>query len=110
MDIYVHTAEWEGFGIPVLEAMACGIPVVAPPTQGPGEIVPYTEWMVWGSGVVKDGKTVLRWVNPEAVASALEHALKHPDLRTAAAGMGRRTAVARYDSRIVASLWEVVLM
>ena len=41
-DCYVHTAEWEGFGIPVIEAMACGIPVVTHQVQGPGETVPYT--------------------------------------------------------------------
>jgi glycosyltransferase involved in cell wall biosynthesis len=28
-DIYLHTSEYEGFGLPILEAMACGIPVVA---------------------------------------------------------------------------------
>ena len=27
-DVYMHTAEYEGFGLPVLEAMACGVPVV----------------------------------------------------------------------------------
>ncbi|NHW22951.1 MAG: glycosyltransferase family 4 protein [Archaeoglobales archaeon] len=28
-DVYLHTSEYEGFGLPILEAMACGIPVVA---------------------------------------------------------------------------------
>ena len=27
-DVYMHTAEYEGFGLPILEAMACGVPVV----------------------------------------------------------------------------------
>lgn len=28
-DVYLHTSEYEGFGFPILEAMACGVPVVA---------------------------------------------------------------------------------
>ncbi|MEM2614575.1 MAG: glycosyltransferase, partial [Nitrososphaerota archaeon] len=28
-DVYLHTSEYEGFGLPILEAMACGVPVVA---------------------------------------------------------------------------------
>jgi len=28
-DVFVHTAEYEGFGLPILEAMACGTPIVA---------------------------------------------------------------------------------
>ena len=29
-DVYVQTAGAEGFGMPILDAMACGTPVVAP--------------------------------------------------------------------------------
>ncbi|MFW6139427.1 MAG: glycosyltransferase family 4 protein, partial [Spirochaetota bacterium] len=43
MDVYVHLAEWEGFGIPAAEAMACGVPVITHPVQGPGELIPYPE-------------------------------------------------------------------
>jgi glycosyltransferase involved in cell wall biosynthesis len=38
-DGYVHTSREEGFGIPLLEALASGIPVVAPPSSGAPEIL-----------------------------------------------------------------------
>ena len=38
-DVYLHTSEYEGFGLPVLEAMACGTPVVARDVASIPEIV-----------------------------------------------------------------------
>jgi len=38
-DVFLHTAEYEGFGLPVLEAMACGIPVVVSKKASLPEIV-----------------------------------------------------------------------
>lgn len=38
-DIFLHTAEYEGFGLPVLEAMACGVPVVVSKCASLPEIV-----------------------------------------------------------------------
>jgi len=38
-DIFLHTAEYEGFGLPVLEAMACNIPVVVSDSASLPEIV-----------------------------------------------------------------------
>jgi glycosyltransferase involved in cell wall biosynthesis len=38
-DIFLHTAEYEGFGLPILEAMACGTPVVVSKKASIPEIV-----------------------------------------------------------------------
>lgn len=38
-DVYLHTSEYEGFGLPVLEAMACGVPVVTSNKASLPEIV-----------------------------------------------------------------------
>lgn len=43
LDALLNLSEWEGFGLPVAEAMACGVPVITHDVQGPGEIVPYGE-------------------------------------------------------------------
>lgn len=33
-DLYIHVAQVEGFGLPILEAMACGLPVIIPKDDG----------------------------------------------------------------------------
>ncbi len=38
-DAFLHTAESEAFGVTLIEAMAVGLPVIAPKIQGPREIV-----------------------------------------------------------------------
>ena len=38
-DIYLHTSEYEGFGLPILEAMACGVPIITSNKAAIPEIV-----------------------------------------------------------------------
>ncbi len=39
LDAYVHAAQWEEFGMTVLEAMACGVPVICGPQVGAAELL-----------------------------------------------------------------------
>src|SRR5258707_6683666 len=63
-DVFALTSRYEGFGNVLVEAMACGVPVVATRSAGTSEIV--------RDGV--DGVLVDRH-EPSAVADALERVL-----------------------------------
>lgn len=43
MDIFLNTTEFESFGVSTIEAMACGVPVVAHNTGGSSEIITHNE-------------------------------------------------------------------
>jgi glycosyltransferase involved in cell wall biosynthesis len=104
-DIFIHTAEWEGFCIPIIEAMASGLPVVTHPVQGPGELVPYTDLLVGGSRIIKDGEVVLMEADPRAFAEMVVNFAYNPALSQRAAAAGRAAAVSRFDINIVAKQW-----
>jgi glycosyltransferase involved in cell wall biosynthesis len=83
--VFVYPTLYEGFGLPVLEAMACGVPVVA------GDVAAIRE--VAGDGVLR--------VNPRDVvelAAALRRLVEQPDLCGQLRARGREAA-ARYRWR-----------
>ena len=75
-DLYVSLSRHEGFGVPLVEALAHAIPVVAWPTGA----VPYT---------LGDAATVLTARDPAHVAAAMLAAAGHHDAKRATAAIAR---------------------
>jgi glycosyltransferase involved in cell wall biosynthesis len=96
-DVFALTSRYEGFGNVVVEAMACGAPVVATSSPGTRDIV--------SSGV--DGLLVERH-EPAAVADALARVLTDGDLRKRMIETARRK-VERYRIEAVALTYDRVL-
>lgn len=86
MDIFVNCSKHESFGVALVEAMACGIPVVATDTPGFRE-------------VVDDGKTgiVLKDRQPETFANALLSLLNDEGLRKKYGEEGRKKVLREYN-------------
>jgi glycosyltransferase involved in cell wall biosynthesis len=90
LDLYVHPARMEGFGIALLEAMAMGRAVVATRAGGIPEIV-------------IEGETALLVApgDPEALASAVSALLGDPMRRTAFGKAGRRRVEERFTVEVM---------
>jgi len=78
-DVAVFLSEYEGFGLPALEAMACGTPVAASSTTGLAE-------------AVADAAVTFDPTSPAEIAAALELVLGDAALREQLVALGRRRA------------------
>ncbi|MGH2936424.1 MAG: glycosyltransferase family 4 protein [Gaiellaceae bacterium] len=80
--VYVQPSRWEGFGLAVLEAMVCGLPVVATRVSSLPELV-------------ADGETgvLVPPDDPAALSAAIERALAEPGFGDA----GRERAQAKFS-------------
>ncbi len=109
LDVFVNLSEWEGFGLPAAEAMACGLPLVTHGAQGPAELVPYRELAAADSTVREEGGSLLLEARPETAAALLLRAAREPELRRRLGEEGR-AAVERACAvpRIIRS-WEKLL-
>jgi len=91
-DVFALASRFEGLPMSVIEAMLCGLPVVACDIRGPREQVVHGETGL----LVPSG-------DADALATALRDLLADPARRAAMGAAGRARAVDRYDeARIVA--------
>jgi glycosyltransferase involved in cell wall biosynthesis len=103
-DVYVHAAKAETFPLSVLEALACGTPVVASAVGGIPEQIkslgPVPEEPDWkGYGVEEATGALVRPKDPEALATAIMRLLGDESLRQRLANNATRDARQRFDVR-----------
>src|SRR5262249_3088952 len=95
-DVLALTSRYEGFGNVLIEAMACGVPVVATSSPGTREIV----------SVGEDGLLVEKH-EPAAVAAAIERVLTDEALRRRMSQMAR-THAERFAASSIAAAYDRV--
>lgn len=107
-DVLLATSKGEGFGIPVIEAMACGVPAIVTDATAQPELVGDTGWRVrWTPE--PDLTMGATWASPDpdAILAALEEAYAERD--TPAAMERSHAAIekaAEYDAdRVYAERW-----
>ena len=76
-DLFALVSLYEGFGLPALEAMACGTPVVAARTTALGEVAGEGAWQVDPG-------------DPASIAAALDAIVEDPEQRRLLAERGAR--------------------
>jgi len=97
LDVLVHPAHDEPFGLVLVEAMAAGVPVVAAREGGPLEIV--------RPGV--DG-LLIDVTDPAVMAGAVVGLVRDPALRSAMGAAGRARALDAFSSRrLAAEAWDL---
>ena len=91
---FVLSSDFEGFGLVIVEAMACGIPVVSTDCPyGPSEII-------------EDGKTgLLAKMDAKDLAEKMEWMIAHEEERQLM-GSSARQAAARYRKENIMPQWE----
>ena len=97
-DAYVSPSREDSFGLPLLEAMACGLPVITSILAGASQII--TEGV--DSFVLKDPNDAV------TLARHLKSLHEHPDLRLRMGENARRTAEACTWERHAAGVWELL--
>ncbi|HID08521.1 MAG TPA: glycosyltransferase, partial [Armatimonadetes bacterium] len=110
MDVYASPTMGEGFGMTILEAMACGIPITVTDYGAMRELA-------FGCGILIRIKCMEHWERPkgwgaivdvDALAEALELLYASPQLREHYARCAMRKA-GQYDISEVSKQWDALL-
>lgn len=88
MDIFVHPALWEPFGISIIEAMYSGLPVVASNVGGITEII-----QDGVNGILVESQ------NPGSIARALLALIDNPEKTKKIARNGRENVISKYSGK-----------
>lgn len=110
LDLLSACSYGEGFGMPVLEAQACGVPVVVTDFSGTGELC-FSGWRVQGKKHWVNGHHSW-WRRPEVedIAAAYEEAWEAARGRIAGLAPGAREKALAYDADAVTEkYWAPVL-
>ena len=109
LDVLVSLSEWEGFGLPAAEAMACGLPVLTHGAQGPAELVPYRDLLAADSAARMEAGSLLLEARPGTAAALLARAARDPGLRRRLGAAGRAAMVRDCSLPRVLAGWERLL-
>jgi glycosyltransferase involved in cell wall biosynthesis len=97
LDVYVLSSKTEGFSIACIEAMACGVPVVATRSGGPEQILEGEAGLLVPTG------------DPESLASGIERVLSSKELATAMTQRAMQRVHERYSLATMLSRYETLL-
>lgn len=96
-DCWLFTSDKEGYGLPLLEAMACGTPVVATPAGAAPELLES------GGGILVDSD------DPSDLADAVEHILNMGDSDWRAMSRAARAEAERHSWAVIGDQMETAL-
>lgn len=97
LDAFVLSSHTEGFSIACIEAMACGVPVIASRSGGPEEILQGEAGLLVPTG------------DPEALALAIERVIASKDLAAALTARALQRVHERYSLTTMLSRYEALL-
>lgn len=90
-DVFLFPSKWEGSPKVILEAAACGLPVIARSDYSPETVL--------------HGRSGFQAASDEGIFTHLEELLNNPELRRELGRNGRRLSV-QYDWDVITAQWE----